>query len=93
MTDDVDDPIWFEQALEWKSRAEAAEANLAAYQRVVNAAREIHTCFDHADNCCADWCDRCVSGEQSRARLDAALAALKPEATAERHAGNEETAK
>ena len=24
-------------------------------------------CFDHADNCCADWCSRCEDGRDAKA--------------------------
>lgn len=27
-------------------------------------------CIDHADNCCADWCDGCQRGEENRVRVE-----------------------
>jgi hypothetical protein len=50
-----------------------ASQYVAALESVAEAARHIHTCFDHADDCCSEWCRQCQSGEASKETLDQAL--------------------
>jgi hypothetical protein len=51
----------------------AADTYVNALEAVAEAARNVHTCFDHADDCCAEWCRQCKSGEASKEALDKAL--------------------
>lgn len=48
--------------------AAAAEANRL---RALLSSRA--SCFEHAGNCCADWCDKCRAGRQWEADADAAV--------------------
>ncbi len=58
---------------------DAALAKLAAAERVVEAARGRHQCWEHADACCADWCDSCRAQKESDEVWYAALAAYDAE--------------
>lgn len=46
-------------------------------EAVAEAADKPTACFEHADNCCIDWCDLCRQCQQNQDALDAALAAWR----------------
>jgi len=67
----------------WMLRALAASHTTAEVERVkrleavAEAADKPTGCFEHADNCCIDWCDRCQQCQRAKDALDAALAAWR----------------
>jgi hypothetical protein len=67
----------------WMLLALAASHTTAEVERVkrleavAEAADKPTACFEHADNCCIDWCDLCRQCQQNQDALDAALAAWR----------------
>jgi hypothetical protein len=59
---------------------------LEAARAVIGLSRQSGDCFDHADNCCRDWCDRCRDAHQVSMDLDGALAAYDACAVTEKPA-------
>ncbi len=65
---------------ELEERVRVAEREVERVKRleaVAEAADKPTACFEHADNCCIDWCDLCRQCQQNQYALDAALAAWR----------------
>lgn len=54
-------------------------AALVALKDTARAVINNPPCFEHADNCCAEWCDKCQRGLIGIRAIDALAAALKKE--------------
>lgn len=53
-----------------RERAEKAEAKLAALREAVTARAQ---CWEHANACCREWCDRCQAEVRSDDALESAI--------------------
>lgn len=59
---------------------------------VIDAARKPTACFEHADNCCADWCHRCKECIRNANELEATIDALDRAAEEGRSQGSSQQA-
>ncbi len=47
----------------------------AAMRKITDTAPD---CWEHAGNCCSDWCETCEAGAKSESSREIAKEALKP---------------
>lgn len=64
---------WIRSRARWQQTANDATERLALLEGV---ARLPQTCYEHANNCCRDWCADCQGCEANRKKLAAALRKL-----------------
>lgn len=73
----IDDLIKVKASLlieEEKREVEQADQADDDLRACAEALEETRDCFDHANNCCSDWCGECQRGKSSQGLRIAALA-------------------